>query len=670
MIVATAGHIDHGKTLLVKTLTGVNTDRLPEEKARGISIDLGFAYWPLESGSVIGFVDVPGHERFIRNMLAGVCGIDFALLVVAADDGVMPQTVEHLHIIELLGISRGIAVITKTDRVAPERIEAVRAEVTALLAPTRLAGIPLVAVSAVTGGGIDDLKQNLIAAAGAFAARTAEGQHFRFAIDRAFTIAGSGTVVTGTVFNGVVTTGDRLVISPKGTPVRVRGIQMRGLPAERAQAGQRCALNLTGTDLETVARGDWLLHEAIHAPTQRIDARVTVLVSEEEALKHWTSLHVHLATADITARISIPKVNAIAPGDSVIAQLVLAKPVAALNGDRLILRDQSARRTLGGGVVLDPFARPARRATSVRIAELNALGQGSPEAALAAMLKNAERGVDLARFERSFNLKPERAAAIHAAAGVVALGKENRTGITRGHRDSLREQTLAALRDFHRAQPQAVGMEAAALRKQLASQLPAEAYQSLLRELADERKLEIASNVVRLPGHDATSNPEDQRLWQIVLPALQAAGFTPPPIPELAAVLKLKEPTLKDFLHRKSRSGDVMRVPPNRFYPRTTLATLAATAHALSRVNPNGFTAAQYRDATGVGRSLAIEILEFLDTLAITQRIGDARKARKDFAPILGAAEPAAARPAAPVNTAPPKPAAPAKSRPPSNYRR
>lgn len=213
-------------------------------------------------------------------------------------------------------------------------------------------------------------------------------------------------------------------------------------------------------------------------------------------------------------------------------------------------------------------------------------------------------------------------------------------------------------------------MEAAALRKQLASQLPAEAYQSLLRELADERKLEIASNVVRLPGHDATSNPEDQRLWQIVLPALQAAGFTPPPIPELAAVLKLKEPTLKDFLHRKSRSGDVMRVPPNRFYPRTTLATLAATAHALSRVNPNGFTAAQYRDATGVGRSLAIEILEFLDTLAITQRIGDARKARKDFAPILGAAEPAAARPAAPVNTAPPKPAAPAKSRPPSNYRR
>jgi len=643
MIVATAGHIDHGKTLLVKTLTGVNTDRLPEEKARGISIDLGFAYWPLESGAVIGFVDVPGHERFIRNMLAGVCGIDFALLVVAADDGVMPQTIEHLNILELLGISRGIAVITKTDRVAPERVEAARAEVTALLAPTRLAGIPVIAISAVTGAGIDELKQKLISAAGAFAARTAEGQHFRFAIDRAFTIAGSGTVVTGTVFNGAVATGDRLVISPKGTPVRVRGIQMRGLPAERAQAGQRCALNLTGADLETVARGDWLLHEAIHAPTQRIDARVTVLGSEAEALKHWTSLHVHLATADITARISIPKENAIAPGGSAIAQLVLAKPVAALNGDRLILRDQSARRTLGGGVVLDPFARPARRASGARLAELAALEQGSPEATLNATLSGAGRGIDISRFERVFNLKPERAAALYAAADAVVLGKEGRTGITRSYRDSLREQTLAALRDFHRAQPQAVGMEAAALRKQLAPQLPAEAYQSLVRELADERKLEIASNVVRLPGHDATSNPEDQRLWQLVLPALLAAGFTPPPVPELAAALKLKEATLKDFLHRKSRSGDVMRVPPDRFYPRATLATLAATAHALARANPNGFTAAQYRDATGVGRSLAIEILEFLDTLAITQRIGDARKARKDFAPILGAAEPARA---------------------------
>jgi selenocysteine-specific elongation factor len=641
MIVATAGHIDHGKTLLVKTLTGVDTDRLPEEKARGISIDLGFAYWPLADGAVIGFVDVPGHERFIRNMLAGVCGIDFALLVVAADDGVMPQTVEHLHILDLLDIRRGVAVITKIDRVPPERVEKVRSEIAALLAPTRLAGIGILPVSAVTGAGIEDLKQALATAARAFAARMTGGQHFRLAIDRAFTIAGSGTVVTGTVFNGTVAAGDRLVVSPKGAPVRVRGIQMRGQTAERAQAGERCALNLTGADLETVARGDWVLAEAIHAPTQRMDVRVALLASEPQPLKHWTPLHLHLATADVTARISLPGEAAIAPGASAIAQLALAKPVGALNGDRFILRDQSARRTLGGGTVLDPHARAARRASPARRAELAALERGSPEAALSELLKDETRGVDLKRFERTFNLKPERLSALYAAAGVVVFGKEERTGVTRARREKLREAVPAALRDFHRAQPQATGMEIATLRKQLAPQLTAEAFQSLLRELADERKIEIASNLVRQTGHDATSNPEDLRMWQLVLPALQQGGFAPPPVVELAAALKLKEAALKDFLHRKSRGGEVMRVPPDRFYPRATLATLAATAHALARANPNGFTAAQYRDATGIGRGLAIEILEFLDSLGITQRVGDARKPRKDFVPILGAAEPA-----------------------------
>jgi len=641
MIVATAGHIDHGKTLLVKTLTGVDTDRLPEEKARGISIDLGFAYWPLPGGTVIGFVDVPGHERFIRNMLAGVCGIDFALLAVAADDGVMPQTVEHLHILDLLDIHRGIAVITKIDRVPPERVEKVRSEIAALLAPTRLAGVRILPVSAVTGTGMEDLKQTLAAAARAFAARMTEGQHFRLAIDRAFTIAGSGTVVTGTVFNGAVAVGDRLVVSPKGAPVRVRGIQMRGQTAERAQAGERCALNLTGADLETVARGDWVLAEAIHAPTQRMDVRVTLLASEPQPLKHWTPLHLHLATADVTARISLPGEAAIAPGASALVQLALAKPVGALNGDRFILRDQSARRTLGGGIVLDPHARAARRASPARQAELAALERGSPEAALAELLKDETRGVDLGRFERTFNIRPGRLAALYTATGVAVLGKEERTGVTRARRERLREAVPAALRDFHRAQPQATGMEIAALRQQLAPQLPADAFQLLLRELADERRIEIASNLVRQPGHDATSNPEDQRMWQLVLPALQQGGLAPPPVTELAAALKLKEAALKDFLHRKSRGGEVMRVPPDRFYPRATLATLAATAHALARSSPTGFTAAQYRDATGIGRSLAIEILEFLDSLGITQRVGDTRKPRKDFVPILGAAEPA-----------------------------
>lgn len=443
MIVATAGHIDHGKTLLVRTLTGVDTDRLPEEKARGISIDLGFAYWPLPSGAVVGFVDVPGHERFIRNMLAGVCGIDFALLVVAADDGVMPQTVEHLHILDLLNIQRGIAAVTKVDRVAPERVAQVIADVEALLAGTRLDTAPVIPVSAVNGTGLDDLRHALVAAADAQSARSAEGQYFRLAIDRAFTVAGSGTVVTGTVFNGTAAPGDRLVVSPKGTPVRVRGIQMRGAAAERAQAGQRCALNLTGADLEAVARGDWVLHEAIHAPTQRFDARITVLAAEAQALDHWTPLHVHLATADVTARILIPRGGTIVPGATGIAQLLLDKPVGALHGDRFILRDQSARRTLGGGVIIDPLVRAGRRTAAARNAELAALDAGPAETVLAELLKSQEQGVELARFQRAFNLKPERAAQLYADAGIVALGKEARIGVAAKLRDELRARILA-----------------------------------------------------------------------------------------------------------------------------------------------------------------------------------------------------------------------------------
>jgi selenocysteine-specific elongation factor len=660
MIVATAGHIDHGKTALVKALTGVDTDRLPEEKARGISIDLGFAYLPLEGGGLIGFVDVPGHERFIRNMLAGVCGIDFALLVVAADDGVMPQTVEHLAILDLLGIRRGLAVVTKTDRVSAERTAEVAREVAALLEGTGLAGSAVVGASALTGAGLAEVRERLLEAARAHRRRRSAGEHFRLAIDRAFSVAGSGTVVTGTVFSGETAVGERLVVSPAGVPVRVRAIQIRGESVERASAGFRCALNLAGAELENVARGNWVLAEPIHAPTQRLAARVTVLRAEAQPLRHWTPLHLHLGTADVTARIALRGGQAIAPGASATAHLVLDKPIGALHGDRFILRDQSARRTLGGGVVLDPFAPPARRLASERLAELEALAAPGAEEAFPALLAASPRGVDLGRFERMFNLTGERARAIYEAAGVAVLGRERRIAIARAEHARLREATLAALREFHRSQPQALGMELEALRAAAAPRLEPDAFQALLRELADERALEVGGSRARLPGHDATSNPADEKLWREVLPLLEAGGPAPPTVAELAAKLGTKEAALKDFLHRKSRSRELFRVTAERFYPRSTLAALAATAAALAKNSPGGaFTAAQYRDALGIGRTLAIEILEALDGLGITQRIGDARKMRRDFVPVLGAAAPIRAQPARPPSP-PGSPKAPA----------
>ena len=646
MIVATAGHIDHGKTLLVKTLTGIDTDRLPEEKARGISIDLGFAYLPLAGGGLIGFVDVPGHERFVRNMLAGVCGIDFAMLVVAADDGVMPQTIEHLHILDLLHVPRGAVVITKIDRVDAARAREVHEEVATLLATTQLAGAPVLGVSAVTGAGIDALRTLLVEAAARQAERAATGQHFRYAIDRTFTVAGSGTVVTGTVFNGTVKPGDKLLVSPAGLEVRVRSIQIHGKSAQHAGPGERCALNLTGANLESVHRGDWVLATEIHRPTQRFDARLKVLESESHPLEHWTPVHLHLATSDVTARIATRLGALVKPGASAVVQLVLDQPICALRGDRFIVRDQSATRTIGGGLVLDPFAPATRRSTPARLAELAALEHDSSSAALAALASNAGRAIDLARFEVAYNLTRERAAALYGEAQLVQVGKEGRIALTRSRHTAIREAIVAQLAEFHRQQPQAAGQEVETLRQAIAADLNADAFGFVLRSLADERKVEASGSTARLPGHNATANAADDQLWQTMRPALEASGFNAPPMRELAVQVQLKEPIVKDFLHRKAKTGEVMKVTADRFYPRSTLATLAAIAQATAQAQPSGqFTAAQYRDATGVGRSLAIEILEFLDTLGITQRVGDARKMRKDFVPILGAA------------TAPPRPA-------------
>jgi len=640
MIVATAGHIDHGKTLLIKTITGTDTDRLPEEKARGISIDLGFAYLPLPQGGLIGFVDVPGHERFIRNMLAGVSGIDYALLIVAADDGVMPQSVEHLHILDLLGVSRGVAVITKIDRVDTSRIEQVCGEVRALLAPTVLSEIPILPVSSLTGSGLDELKALLLREAAAQVERQRTGQYLRFAIDRTFTIAGSGTVVTGTVFNGRVSAGDRLLISPAGHEVRVRGIQINGKPTKMADAGERCALNLSGASLDLVRRGDWVMAEPIHHPTRRLDVQLTVLPGRGRPLKHWTPVHFHLATADITARVSLRGGVAINPGSNGIGQLVLDAPVCALHGDRFILRDQSCTITIGGGRILDPLP-PARRRNKDRGEILAALEMPDYLASLSLLAENDGNPVDLAHFEAIFNLSPKVAASAYFQSNLVPLGKVKRIAIKKSRLNDLHQAILKEVEDFHRSQPDSSGIATEALHQLISPQLNEDAFEFLLRMLAEERRIEIHGSLVHKPGYDPTSNNTDTQLWRVVLPALVASGFNAPLLSELAVTLKMQEVSLRDLLYRQMKAGNVYRVGRERFYPKATMATLAEFAKTTAARQTNGFfTPAQYRDALGIGRSLAMEILDVLDRLAITQRIGDARKMRKDYVSVFGAAAP------------------------------
>lgn len=387
MIVGTAGHIDHGKTSLLRALTGIEGDRRPAERQRGITIDLGYLYADLGDGSPTGFIDVPGHERFVHNMLAGASGIDCVLLVVAADDGLMPQTREHLAIVELLGIRRALVALTKIDRVEPQRVQQVRTQVEHLLASGPLARSPIFPLSSSTGEGVEALREALGGLAGEVRERSREG-YFRLAVDRAFSVAGSGIVVTGTAFSGQVAVGDELLLGNAGRPVRVRGLHAQNRPAQQAWAGQRVALNIAGERLalEQIQRGDWLLQAALHAPTTRVDIDFRLLPDELRDFTHWTPVHLHLGTQDVTGRLALLEGEQLEPGHRAFAQLVLNAPIQALHGDRLVLRDQSAQRTLGGGRVLDGAAPARNRRTPARLAQLQALRQESLEEALPTLL--------------------------------------------------------------------------------------------------------------------------------------------------------------------------------------------------------------------------------------------------------------------------------------------
>ncbi|MGL5632581.1 MAG: selenocysteine-specific translation elongation factor, partial [Azovibrio sp.] len=365
MIIGTAGHIDHGKTTLVKALTGVDCDRLEEERLRGITLDLGYAYTP-----TLGFIDVPGHEKLIHNMLAGATGIDFALVVVAADDGPMPQTREHLEIIELLGIQAGAVVLTKIDQVGSQQQEQVKQEISQLLLDTTLAGAPIFPVAAVTGEGIMALRSHLEAVAADQGKGNGEKSWaggFRLAIDRCFTLAGAGTVVTGTAFAGEVRVGDQLLLSPVNLPVRVRSLRVQDQSAESGHAGQRIALALAGIEKTEVRRGMWVVAPELHKPVQRFDAKIRVL-SSQPALKHWTQVHLYLGAEDVSARVALLGVEQIAPGGEAWAQITLDREIGVLAGDNFVLRDASARHTIGGGCVLDIFPPTRKKRSPERLA--------------------------------------------------------------------------------------------------------------------------------------------------------------------------------------------------------------------------------------------------------------------------------------------------------------
>lgn len=626
MIVGTAGHIDHGKTALIKALTGTDADRLKEEKARGITIDLGYAFYPLKHGAVLGFIDVPGHERFVHNMLAGATGIDFVLLVVAADDGVMPQTREHLEIIDLLGVQHGAIVLTKIDRVPPARVVAARREIDALLRGRALAHSPVFALSSITGEGVPALRMHLEAMAASLPAAAANG-YFRLAVDRCFTLSGSGTVVTGTVFSGSVREGDRLLISPSGQAVRVRSLHAQNRAAEHGLAGQRCALSLADVEKKDVARGDWVVEPAIHAPTTRFDASLKLPRSATRALKHWTPVHVHLGAADAMGRVSLLQGTSIEPGASGVAQIVLDRPIGALHGDRFILRDQSAEQTLAGGVVLDPFA-PARKVrTSARLAMLMALQRPAAFDVLQQLLDHAPAGVDLPWFARSFNLRTEVAEELYREMPMVLVNVAGRFGFAPARWETLQQAVMTTLADEHARNPELLGLEGRRLRRLATPDLPWETFTALIDQLLAAQRMARHGPWLHLPTHRIALTGAEEKLWRAVAPLLRATPFQPPWVRDIARTLTAPEPQIRSLLQRVTMLGDTYEIMRDRFFTRDAIAELARIVSELATEN-GAVTASEFRDHIGTGRKLAIRILEYFDKTGFTRRVGDAHCVR------------------------------------------
>ena len=630
MIIGTAGHIDHGKTALLKALTGQDGDRRREERLRGITIDLGYLYASLGESDLTGFIDVPGHERFVHNMLAGACGVDCVLLVIAADDGVMPQTREHLAIVELLGIRRALVALTKIDRVEAPRVAEVRQQVEALLQAGPLAGAPIFPVSSITGEGIDALRAALIAQAADVRARSEDG-HFRLAIDRTFSVTGAGVVVTGTAFAGRVKVGDELALSPAGRTVRVRGLHAQNQAAQEAHAGQRVALNLAGDRLavEQINRGDWLLNPELQAPTRRIDIEFTLLPGEARELRHWTPVHIHLGAQDVTGRIALLEGECLAPGGHVHAQLLLNAPAHAVHGDRVVLRDQSAQRTLGGGRVLDPFAPPRNRHRQARLAVLRALSGETLEDILPALLPSAINGLEPASLERQFNRPrqtwrlPEEAVEINTRLGPRLFD--------RGTWDYLEQSLIAALQRFHETQPDELGPDRDRLRRYALPQLERPVYLALLEQALAAGKIEASGPWLHLPGHRVRLSEEEEALKARLWPLLESARFNPPWVRDLAGALDIEEDRVRHLLRKLSRIGELQQVVKDLFYPDSTIRQLANQILDMER-QAGVIRAAAFRDQIQLGRKRSIQLLEHFDRIGLTRRFGNERKIRPDSA--------------------------------------
>jgi len=633
IIVGTAGHIDHGKTALVKALTGIDADRLAEEKRRGITIDLGFAHLDLPGANSeplhIGFVDVPGHERFVRNMLAGVGGIDLVLLVIAADESIKPQTREHFDILQLLGVQRGITVLTKSDAVDAETLDVVRLEAEEFLRGSFLEGQSIVAVSSLTGAGLDDLKRAMIAAAAEVRPRDVDALA-RLPVDRVFTMKGFGTVVTGTLVAGTIRREEELEVFPAGQKVRVRGVQVHGQAADAAVAGQRTALNLAGASTEDLSRGMTLAPVATFATTRRVDVRLNLLSSAPRPLKSRTRVHFHSNTMETVAEIvlhasihiSTHGAKQLAPGAQAFARLRLPEPALLLPGDRFIIREFSPVVTIGGGVVLD--AAPIPRMPGHENF-LQTLESGDPEVALGVRIaRRGQAGISIWRLiaETGWtrNFIEARLGPAVKNARVLRIGElfVDAPAMVR-----LQQLIVSSMEGFHRKNSLVNGIAREALREQVKAS--PEVFAASLEMLSREKEVEVAGELVRLPGHGVVMKDEEAESKQKIEAAFAGSGLKVPALPEVLAGLKVDKGRAQKIVTLLLRDKVLIKVSDELVFHRSALEELRRVVAAQKARSPK-MDVATFKELTGVSRKYAIPLLEYLDRERVTRRVGDARE--------------------------------------------
>jgi len=629
VILGTAGHIDHGKTALVKALTGVDTDRLKEEKESGITIELGFTFLDLPSGIRLGIVDVPGHERFVKHMVAGVWGIDLVALIIAADEGVMPQTREHLDICRLLKVKRGLIVLSKIDLVDQDLLELVTEEVTDIVKDTFLREAPILPVSSKTGEGIPQLVSHLDRLSKEVEDRSSDGL-FRLPIDRVFIMKGFGTVVTGTMISGSLSLGETVEILPSGLEGKVRNLQVYNRPVEKAFAGQRTAVNLQGVEASAVERGNVLVHSHALAPTRLVDAYLEYLSSASRPLKHRTKQLFHVGTHLAAASIFLLDREELSPGEGGFVQLRLDRPVVALPQDRFVIRGSGAIQTVGGGVVLDTHPTKHRRYSTAVAEDLTLLREGSSEEVLGRhVLRSGPSGVT---FGDLLNRVPMTSKEIQAIlkrkidkGEILLIDPEKMKVIDSTQYQQLREAILAQLREFHQKSPMKSGLSKEELRTKL-PEMDIRLFQMLLNELMQSKEVVLEKDKLRLPGHQITS-ADEKGLFRRVEEAMSKGMLQPPSPKELSEEWSENEEELRAVLDHLVHEGVLIKVKGGMYFHRVPFDRLKEELIAYLKRHRE-ITTQQFKEITGASRKYVIPLIEYFDQIKVTLRLGEKRVLR------------------------------------------